>query len=219
MHTLVSKRAIDLSIDSVELKGDLSIPNPAHALVLFAHGSGSSRYSPRNQMVAGYLNDKGIATFLFDLLTAAEDQSYENRFNISLLAKRLEKATKWVVQQPECTGLSIGYFGASTGAAAALIASKNLPQVSGIVSRGGRPDLALGILHQVKSPTLLIVGGFDVDVLQLNEQAFKLLNCEKKMEIIPGATHLFEERGAMERVCEIAANWFQLHLQPSEVHH
>ena len=127
-------------------------------------------------------------------------------------------ATKWVMRQPECAGLGIGYFGASTGAAAALIASKDLQQVSGIVSRGGRPDLALGILHQVKTPTLLIVGSLDTEVLQLNEEAFKLLSCDKKMEIIPGATHLFEEKGAMERVCEIAADWFQLHLQPLQLH-
>lgn len=216
MQSAITKKEVIFPVGTVELKGDLSIPNKAKALVIFAHGSGSSRLSPRNQMVADYLNANGIATFLFDLLTPVEDRDYSNRFNISLLADRLEKASRWLMQQAECRGLSIGYFGASTGAAAALIAAANLPEVSGVVSRGGRPDLALEFLPQVKAPTLLIVGSFDVDVLRLNAQAFKLLNCEKKLEVIQGATHLFEEAGAMERVCEIATHWFQLHLQRLE---
>ena len=207
---------LTISLGTVELKGDFSFPQQAHAIVIFAHGSGSSRLSPRNQMVAAFLNDHGIATLLFDLLTDDEDRNYSNRFDIELLAQRLEVATKWV--EEKYPGFRIGYFGASTGAAAALMAARNLPQISAIVSRGGRPDLATRDLRFVKAPTLLIVGELDQDVLILNQQASSKLTCEKKLEIISGATHLFEEKGTMEKVAVLAVNWFEMHLHPLELH-
>jgi putative phosphoribosyl transferase len=205
-------------LNDVELKGDISIPLNAHSLVIFAHGSGSSRLSQRNQMVASYLNEHSIATFLFDLLTYEEDKNYQNRFNIPLLAQRLKEATRWIQQQKDYSAFRIGYFGASTGAAAALIAASELPQIAAVVSRGGRPDLAIKEIPSVKASTLFIVGQLDVQVLQLNEKAFRLLNCDKKLEVISGATHLFEEKGTMEKVCVLAANWFEMHLQPLELY-
>jgi dienelactone hydrolase len=169
-------------------------------------------------MVASYLNDHGIGTLLFDLLTYDEDRNFQNRFEIQLLASRLKEATKWVQQQKMYQSFRIGYFGASTGAAAALSAASELPEIAAVVSRGGRPDLAMKDLPFVKAPTLLLVGGADKEVLKLNQRAFLSLNCEKKLEVVPGASHLFEEKGAMEKVCVLAATWFEMHLQPLELY-
>jgi dienelactone hydrolase len=199
------------------LSGTLHLPKRADALVLFAHGSGSSRHSPRNQFVARMLNDAGLGTLLFDLLTQEEEgidmQTRELRFNIHLLVERLVHATKWAKQQPQTCDLRIGYFGSSTGGAAALVASVDVPQdVGAIVSRGGRPDLAGEALPKVQAPTLLVVGGNDDIVIELNEQARDRMHCEVKLEIVPGATHLFEEPGALEKVAKLASDWFSLHL-------
>jgi len=215
---VVNKDLLFIPLNNVQLKGDIAIPKDAHSLVLFAHGSGSSRLSPRNQMVASYLNDHGIGTLLFDLLTYDEDRNFQNRFEIQLLASRLKEATKWVQQQKMYQSFRIGYFGASTGAAAALSAASELPEIAAVVSRGGRPDLAMKDLPFVKAPTLLLVGGADKEVLKLNQRAFLSLNCEKKLEVVPGASHLFEEKGAMEKVCVLAATWFEMHLQPLELY-
>lgn len=195
------------------LKGDLNVPEGSASIVIFAHGSGSSRLSPRNTMVAKYLNQANMGTLLFDLLTEKEDEVYENRFDIELLTQRLIAATQWLQSQTEYRDLAVGYFGASTGAAAALNAAAQLQtSVKAVVSRGGRPDLAMALLDRVTAPTLLIVGSMDYDVLQLNNKAYERLTSEKKMEIIPGATHLFEEPGTMEQVIEVAKSWFQIHL-------
>ena len=199
------------------LSGNLTIPENAIALVLFAHGSGSSRHSPRNQFVARTLNGAGLGTLLFDLLTPEEEaldiHTREHRFNISLLAERLVHATKWACQQEETRDLRIGYFGSSTGGAAALVAAAEIPQdIGAVVSRGGRPDLAGDALPRVQAPTLLIVGGNDDVVIELNEMARDQMRCEVKLEIIPGATHLFEEPGALEQVAKLASDWFSLHL-------
>ena len=180
-------------------------------MVLFAHGSGSSRLSPRNARVARVLHQSGIGTLLFDLLTRKEDEIYGNRFNIDLLAKRLAGATDWLCEQKETKNIPLAYFGASTGAAAALQASVRLPDINAIVSRGGRPDLAWDYLDQVTAPTLLIVGERDQEVIELNRRAFDRLNLEaekKQVIIIPGATHLFEEPGALEEVAMVAKDWF-----------
>jgi dienelactone hydrolase len=200
----------------VELKGDLIVPVDAKAIVIFSHGSGSSRKSPRNKMVAQYLNKRHIATLLFDLLTVEEDLNYENRFNIPLLSDRLKDATLWIVNNPITLDCRIGYFGASTGAASALIASAGMKEIGAIVSRGGRPDLAGPSLSKVSSPTLLLIGSRDPEVIELNKYAFNLLGGEKKMEIIPGATHLFEEPGTLEKVCELAYDWFDTWLIQSK---
>jgi putative phosphoribosyl transferase len=199
------------------LSGNLHIPEGAGALVLFAHGSGSSRQSPRNQFVARTLNEAGLATLLFDLLTQEEEaldmRTAEHRFNIRLLAERLVDATKWAKQQGQTRNLQIGYFGSSTGGAAALVAAIDVPQdVGAVVSRGGRPDLAGEALPKVQAPTLLIVGSNDDIVIELNEQARDKMCCEVKLEIIPGATHLFEEPGALEKVAKLASDWFIAHL-------
>jgi putative phosphoribosyl transferase len=196
-------------------QGELFIPENAATIIVFAHGSRSSRFSPRNKMVADYLQNHRLGTFLFDLLTTQEDADFQNRFNIELLAKRLVAATEWLQSQTETKGFYFGYFGAGTGAAAALIAASMKPQITAVVSRGGRPDLALESLPGVKAPTLLIVGSKDEEVLQLNQKAFINLNCEKKLEVVRDATHLFEEKGKMEEVCSLAANWFLQHLQPA----
>jgi dienelactone hydrolase len=197
----------------VKLEGTLSLPEKAIGVVAFAHGSGSSRHSPRNRYVAEVLHEHHIATLLFDLLTAREDQTYETRFDIDLLTERLLAAIAWLEGNAETKGMKIGCFGASTGAAAALQAAAKHPTVAAVVSRGGRPDLAgREALSKVKAPTLLIVGGWDDVVIELNQQAFDLLHCEKKLEIVPGATHLFEEPGTLEQAAEHAARWFQLHL-------
>jgi len=199
------------------LLGNLTIPQNAVALVLFAHGSGSSRHSPRNQFVARTLHDVGLATLLFDLLTPEEEatdiRTGEHRFNIGLLAERLVHATTWAKQQEQTRNLRIGYFGSSTGGGAALVAAAEIPQdVSAIVSRGGRPDLAGDALPKVQAPTLLIVGGNDDVVIELNEMARDRMHCDVKLEIVPGATHLFEEPGALEKVAKLASDWFVHHL-------
>jgi dienelactone hydrolase len=198
----------------VELDGELILPPSAKGVVLFAHGSGSSRFSPRNTYVAEVLQQHGIGTLLFDLLTRVEDQVYETRFDIALLTTRLVAATEWLLRNPETKNLSIGYFGASTGAAAALQAAAKMgDKISAVVSRGGRPDLAGAVaLRQVTAPTLLIVGGDDYGVIELNQQADALMNCEKKLALVPGATHLFEEPGTLQQAAHSAADWFVQHL-------
>jgi dienelactone hydrolase len=208
---------ITIPLSDVELAGELQLPPGATGLVLFAHGSGSSRHSPRNQFVARRLHSAGMGTLLFDLLTAAEEQAEARsgalRFNIPLLAARLVGATRWAMEHSAARDLRFGYFGASTGAAAALIAAADLPEVIGaVVSRGGRPDLAGAALERVRAPTLLIVGGSDTAVIALNEKARDQLRCEKAMRIVPGASHLFEEPGALEAVAGLAAAWFADHL-------
>src|SRR3989454_3367134 len=210
---------VEIQAGHAVLSGNLTIPKNAVALVLFAHGSGSSRHSPRNQFVARTLNDAGLGTLLFDLLAQEEEaldmRTREHRFNIGLLAERLVHATKWAKPQERTRDLRIGYFGSSTGAAAAFVAAAENPQdVGAVVSRGGRPDLAGDALPKVQAPTLLIVGGNDDIVIELNEQARDQMHCEVKLEIVPGATHLFEEPGALERVATLASDWFSLHLTP-----
>ena len=199
------------------LSGSLTIPENAVALVLFAHGSGSSRHSPRNQFVARTLNRADLGTLLFDLLTPEEETldiyTREHRFNIVLLAERLVQATNWARQQDQTRDLRIGYFGSSTGGAAALVAAAELSQdIAAVVSRGGRPDLAGDALPKVQAPTLLIVGGNDDIVIELNEMARDQMRCEVNLEIIPGATHLFEEPGALEKVAKLASDWFAKHI-------
>ena len=201
------------------LDGTLRIPANAQGVVLFAHGSGSSRHSPRNRFVASVLQQAGLATLLLDLLSPDEEsvdvRTAELRFSIGLLAERLLQATDWLVRQPQLEKLQFGYFGASTGAAAALVAAADAPRhAAAVVSRGGRPDLAGPALVRVQAPTLLIVGGGDDVVIELNREALEQLRCEKRLEIIPGATHLFEEPGALEQVAGLAREWFQLHLLP-----
>jgi dienelactone hydrolase len=197
------------------LEGTLTIPAGATGIVLFAHGSGSSRLSPRNRFVSEALRRSGVGTLLFDLLTEEEDKTYETRFDIDLLTERLVAATHWLMREPETQMLAIGYFGSSTGAAAALQAAAHLgPMIGAVVSRGGRPDLASRILPQVQAPTLLIVGGNDLLVIDLNQEAYDQLKSKKELAIIPGATHLFEEPGALEEVARLAAHWFNRHLSP-----
>lgn len=207
-------REVEISLDHAIHMGTLNIPSGAQGIVLFAHGSGSSRHSPRNQYVASILQDAGIATLLFDLLTEEEDQVYETRFDIELLTQRLLGATEWMTQQKALQHLAIGYFGASTGAAAALKAAASLGStISAIVSRGGRPDLAAPeYLTHVTAPTLLIVGGLDDGVIDFNQLAQGQLQCIKELQIVPGATHLFEEPGTLEQVAQLAANWFAQYL-------
>jgi pimeloyl-ACP methyl ester carboxylesterase len=212
--TIKYKGGLEIPVEEASVQGELIIPVDAHLIVVFAHGSGSSRFSPRNQMVANYLLQLNFGTFLFDLLTREEDQTYSNRFNIELLAKRLIIATGWLQQQEVTKGLYYSYFGASTGAAAALMAAAALPQITAVVSRGGRPDLSMESLASVKAPTLLIVGSLDHQVLELNRKALDRLTSDKKLEIVKGATHLFEEPGTMEEVCSLAASWFENHMQP-----
>jgi pimeloyl-ACP methyl ester carboxylesterase len=213
-------REVKLSIGRIALEGTLTLPAGARGLVLFAHGSGSSRFSPRNRFVAAALNQGGLATLLFDLLTADEEaldaRTGALRFDIDLLAERLVAATDWVLERPELQPLAPGYFGSSTGAAAALIAAVRRPEVvQAIVSRGGRPDLAGSALELVRAPTLLIVGGDDGPVIELNRQALRQLRCEAELRIVPGATHLFEEPGALEEVAALALDWFTQHLLPA----
>lgn len=203
--------------DGVILEGTLAIPEVVSGAVLFAHGSGSSRHSPRNRHVANVLHEVGLATLLIDLLTLAEEDSetwtHELRFDIGLLAGRLIEVTRWLHSDERTRSLSIGYFGASTGAAAALVAAAREPDyVHAVVSRGGRPDLAGDELPKVRAPTLLIVGGDDVPVIEMNRAAFDKLSCEKRIEIVPFATHLFEEPGALDRVADLASSWFAQHL-------
>lgn len=202
--------AVKIPAGTVELSGDLILPPAATGVVLFAHGSGSSRFSPRNTYVAKVLQQQGIGTLLFDLLTRAEDQDYALRFDIDLLTQRLLAVTLWLQKNAATKTLKTGYFGASTGAAAALqAAAKMQDAVAAVVSRGGRPDLAGEVaLNQVTAPTLLIVGSADYGVIELNEQAYALMTCVKKLVLVPGATHLFEEPGALEQAAQFAADWF-----------
>ena len=202
------EKEVKIPINSIKLDGILGIPKNAKGIVIFAHGSGSSRFSPRNNFVARELRKVGLATLLFDLLTEEEDLIYENRFNINLLAERLITVTKWVKANDEIKNLKIGYFGASTGAAAALQASTKIEDIKAIVSRGGRPDLVLDYLPKVKAATLLIVGELDEYVIELNKIAYEKLKAEKELIIIPGASHLFEEPGKLEEVSRLAKDWF-----------
>ncbi|MFL5346411.1 MAG: dienelactone hydrolase family protein [Hyalangium sp.] len=210
-------REVQVRIGEVNLGGSLGVPQGARGLVIFAHGSGSSRFSPRNQAVARTLREAGLATLLFDLLSPEEEAedavTAELRFDIAFLARRLEEVSAWVERQPELADLPRGYFGSSTGAAAALVAAARRPQgILAVVSRGGRPDLAMPVLDRVRAPTLLLVGGADTEVLELNEQALDALWGLKEMRAIPGATHLFEEPGALEQVARFAADWFTKYL-------
>lgn len=205
---------VRMPVDHVLIEGMLELPAKAAGLVLFAHGSGSSRHSPRNNFVARVLREKGMGTLLMDLLTPVEDLDYQVRFDIELLTRRLLQATLWVQDQPETAGLPMGYFGASTGAAAALRAAAAMgDRVKAVVSRGGRPDLAGQLdLVKVRAPTLLLVGGLDTDVLELNQAAYALLSCAKKLSVVPGATPLFEEADTLAQVASQAAAWFGQHL-------
>ena len=214
--------SLAISLDGAVVRGDLSLADHALGLILFAHGSGSSRFSPRNRAVAAELRRDGFTTLLMDLLTTEEarrdESTAEYRFDIGLLAERLAAVTEWVSREPLTARLPIGYFGASTGAAAALIAAARLPRLIGaVVSRGGRPDLAGAHLDLVKAPTLLIVGGADAPVIELNREALERLTCPKRLDVIPGATHLFEEPGALELVARLARRWFLEHLAPSHL--
>ena len=213
----IPSHSIHINCGDVVLAGDLSLPEHAQGLVLFVHGSGSSRHSPRNRAVAMDLARCKLATLLFDLLSAEEEamdlQTAQLRFNIPLLARRVLEVVDWIRRQPELRELPIGLFGASTGAAAALVAAAHRPRgIAAVVSRGGRPDLANAALTRVRAPTLLIVGGDDLEVVDLNEQAMSCMSCEKSLRIIPGATHLFEEPGALEQVSHLASGWFGHHF-------
>jgi len=205
---------VHIPAGSATIEGMLEIPEQAVGLVLFAHGSGSSRHSPRNNYVAGVLRQAGVGTLLMDLLTPEEDRDYERRFDIALLTQRLMDAARWVVSQPELNEISLGFFGASTGAAAALEAAAILgDEAKAVVSRGGRPDMASpDMMATVTAPTLLLVGGLDDVVIDLNRQAYDQLRCKKELVIVPGATHLFEEPGTLEEVAFQAAAWFAHHL-------
>lgn len=204
---------VTIPIDEVELEGILAVPPDATGLVVFAHGSGSSRKSPRNNYVAEEIRDRGVGTLLFDLLTEAEDQYRENRFDIPLLTDRLAGATDWVWQRPKTEDLDIGYFGSSTGAAAALRGAARLgDDIEAVVSRGGRVDLASAVLDQVQADTLFIVGGADTQVLEANRRAYEQLDCPKDLHVVEGAGHLFEGAGELEEVAEVAADWFARNL-------
>jgi putative phosphoribosyl transferase len=217
-----SEREVRIPSGDARLYGDLCLPPKFAGIVLFAHGSGSGRHSARNRQVAQRLQQDGFATLLFDLLTAQEEQldlhTREHRFDIPLLTRRMQDATAWVGAQPQLQNAAVGYFGASTGSAAALIAAARLGErIAAVVSRGGRPDLAgPAALAAVKAPTLLIVGGADHGVIELNEEARQRLQCEKQLAIVPGATHLFEERGALEQVAQMASSWFSAHMAHAE---
>lgn len=209
----MEKLDLDIPLSSVTLKGDLIIPENARGIVIFSHGSGSSRFSSRNRMVAELIQKQNMGTFLFDLLTEEEDELYENRFNIDLLSDRLIETTQWLMDYKSTTDLPIGYFGASTGAASALRAAAYFKtKIKAVVSRGGRPDLAITELPQVTAPTLLIVGGLDVTVIGMNKMAYDQLESVKEMKIIPGATHLFEEPGKLLEVAELAMVWYKRYL-------
>lgn len=210
----ISKTEISIPFGSrIHLKGNLNIPDVSRSIVIFSHGSGSSRFSSRNNFVASELNKAGICTLLIDLLTVEEDFVYENRFNINLITERLIQVTNYMKELPEFEGFSIGYFGASTGAASALRAAAKLNDViKAVVSRGGRPDLAEGSLKEVTAPTLLIIGSLDTEVISLNQIAYYSLLCEKKIEIVNGASHLFEESGTLAEVARLAKKWFKEYL-------
>jgi putative phosphoribosyl transferase len=213
-----NEKPIRLVVDGQPLEGNLVMPKKSKGIVIFAHGSGSSRNSPRNKFVAGVLQEAGLATLLFDLLTAKEEQidnvTAQLRFDIEFLSRRLVGAVDWVARYKDTSSMKIGLFGASTGAAAALVAAAQRPQtVKAVVSRGGRPDLAAEALPGVKVPTLLIVGGLDYEVIELNRQALEKLTAEKELSIVPGATHLFEEQGTLPQVADLAAKWFVKYLR------
>jgi dienelactone hydrolase len=211
------RRQVQIPIQEGALEGDLQVPGGARGIVVFAHGSGSSRHSPRNRQVAQELQRAGLATLLFDLLTQPEEEvdlrTRHLRFDIPLLAGRLVTATDWLARQSETRALVIGYFGSSTGAAAALVAAAERPDVATVVSRGGRPDLAGDSLGRVQTPTLLIVGGDDRPVIGMNQDAMAQMRCPVQIELVPGATHLFEESGKLEEVIRLACDWFQQHLR------
>ncbi|MCL4800827.1 MAG: dienelactone hydrolase family protein [Burkholderiales bacterium] len=213
----VSVHEVRVEAADATLEGSLALPSAARGIVVFAHGSGSSRFSPRNRSVAGFLNEGGLATLLFDLLTAEEhaidERTRELRFDIALLGRRLTGAVDWLANRPETKALRIGLFGASTGAAAALMTAVERPaRVAAVVSRGGRPDLAMADLPRVKAATLLIVGGLDAPVIEMNRAAAAQLEVEHRIEIVAGATHLFEEPGKLEAVAKLAREWFTRHL-------
>jgi dienelactone hydrolase len=222
MGSTGEERLVRIEAGSVLLEGNLSLPEGARGIVLFAHGSGSSRLSPRNRHVAKLLNQARLATMLVDLLSPEEEavdlRTAQLRFDIGLLAERIVGVSDWLAENPETRRLRIGYFGASTGAGAALVAAAERPEAVGaVVSRGGRPDLAGSALSRVRAPTLLIVGGSDVQVIALNRAALAQLRCEKQLVIVPGATHLFEEPGALDQVALLASDWFERHLAQKEV--
>ena len=208
---------LDIPIGRITLKGRFSLPDTAHGIVLFAHGSGSSRKSPRNNFVAEVLQEKGLGTLLFDLLTESEDLFYENRFNIGLLTRRLIAVTDWVLVYSFRHKLPIGYFGASTGAASALRAAAHFKDdVAAVVSRGGRPDLAMADIPRVTAPTLFLVGEKDIPVIEWNQKALEAMKAPAKLQIIPGASHLFEEPGKLQQVADFSANWFRAHFKEKE---
>ncbi len=207
------RQEVFIPAGAARLEGILTLPEGARSIVIFAHGSGSSRLSPRNTYVAQVLNEAGIGTLLFDLLTPGEDRIYDTRFDIGLLTGRLRTATLWLIDQPRAKELPVGYFGASTGSASALQAAADLgPLIQAVVSRGGRPDLAGQSLSRVTAPVLLIVGGYDTVVIELNQRAYQMIRAEKELKIVPRATHLFEEPGTLEEVSRLAAMWFGRHL-------
>lgn len=207
------EKLVHIKHQDILLEGMLKIPQSTQGIVLFAHGSGSSRLSPRNNFVADILNDAGLATLLIDLLSKQEDEIYQTRFDIDLLTERLNIVIQWLKKQPNTQNLDLGIFGSSTGAAAALrVASEISNEIKAVVSRGGRPDLAMDIIDSVTAPTLFIVGGNDFGVIELNQEAFAGLTCPKKFEIIPNATHLFEETGCLEEVARLAKEWFNKYL-------
>ena len=216
------RRTEQMPAGPIKLEGELNVPAAATGVVLFAHGSGSSRHSPRNQFVAGTIREAGVGTLLFDLLTQEEEaidtRTRQLRFNIEFLAERLLNATNWIREEDNTKDLRIGYFGSSTGGGAALVAAAELGEVIGaVVSRGGRPDLAGEALPRVTAPTLLIVGGRDYPVIEMNQEAYARMRCEKELRIVPGATHLFEEAGALEEVAHLAAVWFRKYLRSDEI--
>jgi alpha-beta hydrolase superfamily lysophospholipase len=214
MKTIDSYKNIEIPINNIKLKGYLRIAKNQKGLIIFSHGSGSGRLSIRNNYVAEYLQNEGFSSLLFDLLTEREDLIYENRFDINLLSQRLINTTQWILRFEEISDVPIGYFGASTGAASALGAAEQLGnKIKAIVSRGGRPDLVMPILHKIKTPTLLIIGGNDDIVILLNKKAYNQLGGIKKIEIIEGATHLFEESGKLEQVALSTSNWFNKYLK------
>ena len=208
---------INIPLKSVVLIGNLSIPKNAKGIVVFSHGSGSGRLSSRNKLVAEMIQQHGFGTLLFDLLTEVEDRDYENRFDIDLLSSRLIETTDWLMENKDTKDYKIAYFGASTGAASAIRAAAYFgKKIKAVVSRGGRPDLALNVLNLVTAPTLLIVGQRDISVIEMNKKAFDLLVSEKEMKIIPGATHLFEEPGMLDQVADLATEWFKQHNSKSK---
>jgi dienelactone hydrolase len=215
----LQEQEVQIPSGATTLSGELNVPVGASGVVLFAHGSGSSRHSPRNQYVARVIREAGVGTLLFDLLTSEEEaidmRTRHLRFDIGLLAERLVDATNWIRREGDTWHLRVGYFGSSTGGGAALVAAAQIGEgIGAVVSRGGRPDLAGDSLPLVKSPTLLIVGGYDEQVIELNEEAYGRLRCEKELKIVPGATHLFEEPGKLEEVARLAAEWLRHHLRP-----